>query len=121
MLFRQTLRKPEWAYLHLQHLSSRKPNEHADLDAVTAHQQLTAALRQFLGLHGAAIPFDVLKTTGQDLWIRIPAEDQSAVTAAVGGWVSSSGEGWRVVGSSSWNAGGSNVGKGSGQDLFTKG
>ena len=109
-----TLRDPPWSYIRLQHLtSSAQPS---DLDAVTAHLHLTAALSQFLGLHGTAIPFDILKLEGQDVWIRLPHDDSSAVIAAVGGWVSASGEGWRVKGLSSWDA--SAQFKDSGQDLF---
>lgn len=86
------------------------------MDAVTAHLQLTAALSQFLGLHGAAIPIDVLKLEGADLWIRVPFEDHSNVIAAVGGWISGKGEAWRVKGTSSWDA--RAMARDSGQDLF---
>lgn len=109
-----TIQNPPWAYVHLEHIVSAGAT--ADLDALTAHLHITAALSQFLGLHGAAIPFDVLKLEQQDAWIRLPAEDRSALIAAVGGWVSASGEGWRVKGWSSWDA--NAVGKDSGQDLF---
>jgi ribonuclease P/MRP protein subunit POP8 len=109
-----TLRNPPWAYIRLQHLtSSGKP---PDLDIVTAHLHLTAALTQFLGLHGQAIPFDILKLEGQDVWIRLQHEDCSALIAAVGGWVNGNGEGWRVKGSSSWDA--NAIGKDGGKDLF---
>jgi ribonuclease P/MRP protein subunit POP8 len=114
VLSQLTLRDPPWSYIRLQHLtSSIQP---PDLDAVTAHLHLTAVLSQFLGLHGTAIPFDILKLEGQDVWIRLPHEDSSALIAAVGGWVSTNGEGWRVRGSSSWDA--SALGKDAGQDLF---
>ena len=109
-----TIRNPQWAYIHLQHLTSK--SSPPDLDAVTAHLHLTTALSQFLGLHGAAIPFDILKLNEQDVWIRLPAEDHSALKAAVGGWVSAGGEGWRVKGCSSWDA--SAIGRDAGQDLF---
>lgn len=109
-----TLRQPPWSYIRLQHLTSSP--QPPDLDAVTAHLHLNAALSQFLGLHGAAIPFDILKFEGRDVWIRLPHEDSSALIAAVGGWVSTSGEGWRVKGSSSWDA--AALGRDSGQDLF---
>lgn len=110
-----TIRDPPWAYVHLERLSSA--GKAPTLDAVTAQLDLTAALSQFLGLHGAAISFDILKIEEQDLWIRLPAEDRSALVAAVGGWVSSNGEGWRVKGWSSWDANAMN--KEHGQDLFT--
>jgi len=111
-----TVRNPPWSYIHLQHLTSNSPATTPALDAVTAHLQITAALTQFLGLHGAAIPIDILKTEGSEVWIRVPAEDHSALLAAVGGWVSGKGEGWRVKGSSSWDAGA--MARDSGQDLF---
>ena len=114
ILSQLTLRNPPWSYIRLQYLTSSIQTP--KLDAVTAHLHLTAALSQFLGLHGAAIPFDILKLEGQDAWIRLPHEDSSAVIAAVGGWVSANGEGWRVKGSSSWDA--SALSKDSGQDLF---
>lgn len=110
-----TIRDPPWAYVHLERLSFA--GKSPPLDAVTAQLYLTAALSQFLGLHGAAIPFDILKIEEQDLWIRLPAEDRSALIAAVGGWVSSNGEGWRVKGWSSWDANATN--REHGQDLFT--
>ncbi len=116
VLFQTTLRNPQWSYIHLQHLTS-STDALADLDAVTAHMHLTAALTQFLGLHGSAIAFDILKLETQDVWIRLAAEDQSALVAAAGGWVSGNGEGWRVKGWSLWDAG--VVGMDRGQDLFT--
>lgn len=109
-----TIRNPQWTYLRLQRLSSAK--DVPSLDAVTAHMYLTSALSQFLGLHGAAISFDILKLEGQDVWIRLPAEDRSSLVAAAGGWVNSNGEGWRVKGESSWDAGVSSCDNG--QDLF---
>jgi ribonuclease P/MRP protein subunit POP8 len=120
ILTQMTLRNPSWSYIHLQHLSTQNSTQEkpVDLDAITAHQHLSQALRQFLGLHGAAIPFDILKLTGQDVYIRLAAENRSALIAAVGGWVSSNGEGWRVKGWSSWDARADEVGRDYGQDLF---
>lgn len=60
---------------------------------------------------------DVLKLEGSDVWIRVPAEDRSALVAAVGGWIGRAGEGWRVKGCSSWSAG-AEGGKDGGRDLF---
>ncbi|TKA24100.1 hypothetical protein B0A50_06840 [Salinomyces thailandicus] len=109
-----TIRSPPWAYVHLQHLSP--PGGGTNLDAVTAHLHLSAALSQFLGLHGTAIPTDIMKLEGREVWIRIPAEDKTALIAAVGGWVSGKGEGWRVKGASSWDA--RAMARKSGQELF---
>lgn len=110
-----TLRNPTWSYIRLQQF--QPPQNTSTLDALTAHIQITAALHQFLGVHGAAVPVDVLKLEGSDVWIRVPAEDRSAVVAAVGGWVGRAGEGWRVMGWSSWSAG-AEGGKDGGRDLF---
>lgn len=109
-----TIRSPPWAYVHLQHLVSSPTAP--ELDAVTAQLHLTAALSQFLGLHGAAIPFDILKLEGHDVWIRLQSQDRTALVAAAGGWSSKSGEGWRVKGWSSWDANATS--RDSGQDLF---
>lgn len=120
-----TLRNPPWSYIHLAHLPSpnnnNNDNNNADpttnLDALTAHIQITSALNQFFGLHGAAVPVDVLNLRGREVWIRVPAGDRSALVAAVGGWVGKGGEGWRVVGWSSWSAG-AESGREDGRDLF---
>ena len=109
-----TIQDPQWTYVRLQRLTPAR--NVSPLDAVTAHMYLTSALSQFLGVHGAAIAFDVMKLEGQDVWIRLPTGDRNALIAAVGGWVSNNGEGWRVKGWSSWDAGLSNVDNG--QDLF---
>ncbi|KAK4631900.1 hypothetical protein CLAFUW4_03345 [Fulvia fulva] len=113
-----SIRKPDWAYLHLQHIPSlaNGHQQHGAIDNATVHLHITAALKSFLGLHGSAIPFDILRLDGRQVWIRAPAEDRAAIIAAVGGWISSSGEGWRVRSWSHWNANG--LGRDSGQDLF---
>lgn len=111
-----TLRNPTWSYIRLQQFQPPSTSSNT-LDALTAHIQITAALHQFLGVHGAAVPVDVLKLEGSDVWIRVPAEDRSALVAAVGGWVGRAGEGWRVMGWSSWSAG-AEGGKDGGRGLF---
>lgn len=116
ILHEVTLRKPEWTYIQLRHLSAGRRSNAQAIDAVTAHMHLTAALSSFLGMHGAAVPIDILKVEGQDVWIRVPAGDKSAVLAAVGGWTNSSGDGWRVSGWSHWDA--NATGRDAGQELF---
>lgn len=111
-----TIRHAPWAYVHLEHLSAAGNKDAGTLDALTAHLHITAALSQFLGLHGSAIPVDILKLDGMEVWVRLPREEKSALIAAVGGWVSGAGEGWRVRGSSSWDA--RTVCRDGGQDLF---
>ncbi|EME48110.1 hypothetical protein DOTSEDRAFT_109837, partial [Dothistroma septosporum NZE10] len=109
-----SIREPGWVYLHLQHIPSiTSPN--STIDNATVNLHITAALKSFLGLHGAAISFDILKLEGRQVWIRASAEDRAACVAAVGGWISSSGEGWRVRSWSHWNA--SALGRDSGQEL----
>lgn len=125
ILVQRTLRNPSWCYIHLRHLtpsptnitktSSQPPDS---LDPVTAHLHLTTALQQFLGLHGNAIRFDILKLEGQDVWIRAQGEDQRAIVAAAGGWVSGRGEGWSVVGWSSWDAAAGAGARDGGRGLF---
>lgn len=97
-----TIRNPPWSYLHLSLITN---SSNYQLDALTAHLHLRAALSQFLGLHGTAIPIDILKLSGNDVYVRVPNEDSSAVVIAVGGWVGKAGEGWRVKNSGSWGAG----------------
>ncbi|GAB7340714.1 hypothetical protein MBLNU457_7100t1 [Dothideomycetes sp. NU457] len=105
-----TIRNPPWTYLHLSLLTPttlRTANEppatnNSSLDAITVQMHLHSALRQFLGLHGTAIPFDVLKIDGHDTWVRLPREDASAVVAALGGWVGKNGEGWRIKSRDAW-------------------
>ncbi|EMC96582.1 hypothetical protein BAUCODRAFT_576256 [Baudoinia panamericana UAMH 10762] len=115
VLSQLTIRNPPWAYIHLRHITTTGAAT-TELDSVTAHMHITAALSQFLGLHGAAIPIDITKIEKADVWVRLPAEDCSSLLAAVGGWVSSKGAGWRIIGTSSWDA--AAPGRNSGQDLF---
>lgn len=104
-----TIRNPAWTYITLQHLLSEStsgptPASTTTLDPITLKQHLTSALTQFLGLHGAAIPFDIMAIQGKESMIRVGRQDASAVIAAVGGWSGSrSGEGlvvrdWRCWG-----------------------
>lgn len=111
-----SIRKPDWSYIHLQHFSNSNASSTQALDGVTAQLHLNAALSTFLGLHGSAIPVDLLQIQDQDVWIRVPADDRAAVIAAAGGWTSKNGEGWRIKGWSHWNA--SALGRDAGQDLF---
>ncbi|CAF9936809.1 MAG: hypothetical protein HETSPECPRED_010452 [Heterodermia speciosa] len=96
-----TIRDFPFTYLHLTLLST-SPSP-PPLDGLTAHKHLTAALRQFLGITGTAIPIDILKVDDGDVWIRVPREDGAAVAAALGNWVDA-GEGvsWRIRGRGQW-------------------
>ncbi|KAJ6007711.1 hypothetical protein N7540_011687 [Penicillium herquei] len=115
-----TSRNPPWTYLKLQLISHSDAPSTQTLDALSARAYLSAALSQFLGLTGTAIPIDILKvepapsgttTSPQNLsatttknyncvWVRIPRDDAAAVVAALSSWVGSGGNGaniaWRV-------------------------
>lgn len=53
------------------------------LDHIRVRAYCNAALNQFLGLTGLAIPVDTLKTTSSESWLRVPREDLSNFTAAI--------------------------------------
>ncbi|KAF4173589.1 hypothetical protein CNMCM8694_003581 [Aspergillus lentulus] len=87
-----TSRNPPWTYLKLQ-LITQPPTStsQSPLDPLTAKTHLTAALAQFLGLTGTAIPLDILKIAregqAQTVWIRVPRPDAAAVVAALSSWI----------------------------------
>lgn len=147
-----TTRNPPWTYIHLQlyatvsltitlldhHTNNSRIHQQTPfpqtnptpLDAVTARTYLTSALSQFLGLTGSSIPIDILKIaseqphTQEEIWIRVPRDDASAVVAALSSWVggksgaSGSGGGsvaWRVCAKGNFLGA---VGAGSGGGLF---
>ncbi|KAK4948222.1 hypothetical protein LTR28_007468, partial [Elasticomyces elasticus] len=81
-----TLSHPAWLYLHLTLLPPpnppnplTSPPNPPPLDILTLHHHLTTALATSLGLHGSAIPFDILKHEGRDMWIRVAEQDGAAV------------------------------------------
>lgn len=85
------------------------------MDILTARTYLTAALQQFLGMTGTAIPIDFLKVEGREVWVRVPREDGAAVVEAVSGWVGGESVGWRVKGKGDWLG---TVVAGTGKELF---
>jgi len=113
------------------------------IDALSARTYLSAALSQFLGLAGTAIPIDILKIENESpdisgqhtvtahsnnvkkcdtVWIRVPREDAAAVAAALSSWVGGSSGSSSAV-SVAWRicAKGNFLGAlvaGSGRDLF---
>ncbi|KAF2232065.1 hypothetical protein EV356DRAFT_534909 [Viridothelium virens] len=121
-----SLSHPPYTYLHLSLISASSLSTSSlsgddpqtfqnspDLDALTIRTHLTAALSSFLGLTGSAIPIDILKYSGpvtsqNDVWIRVPTEDESAVITALGAWAGRGGReeggmvGWRVKDTGSW-------------------
>lgn len=61
-----------------------------ELDNLQVKSYCTAALRQFLGLTGVAIPLDVLKVEASACWVRVPRDDLGAFAAALTAWKGSS-------------------------------
>lgn len=84
-----TLRHPPYTYLHLVFTapapapSSSAPPSAPAVDAITARATLHRALSSALGLHGAAVPLDVLHVRGRECWVRVPRGDGKAVSAAL--------------------------------------
>lgn len=123
VLSHNTIRRPAFYYIHLilvsfpgVKLSSNTISTQLSVDALTARTHLTAALQRFLGLSGTAIPIDILKCEGANVWIRVPNEDGSAVIEALSGWVGESEQvAWRVRESGVWLGG---IGMGDGRNLF---
>lgn len=100
-----TLRKPPYVYLKLVVTSTPRqgyPQTEVETDEITLLNYLHSALKQYLGLTGTAIPLDILKVEGSHALVRLPAEDESAVVAALSQWTSSRGVALRVHSRSSW-------------------
>jgi len=123
-----TLRAPQWTYFHLRLITSSQtsaalPIEEPSLDALSVRRYLNAALSRFLGLMGISTPIDILKIDQQDVWIRVPRDDATAVHEAVSSWLSNpggmangNGTRWIVKGRDDWLV---RLHGGTGQDLFT--
>ncbi|EHK27430.1 uncharacterized protein TRIVIDRAFT_34768 [Trichoderma virens Gv29-8] len=79
------IRTPPFSYIHLE-LLTNPPDAAVELDNLQVKSYCTAALRQFLGLTGTAIPLDVLKVSGSECWIRVPREDLGSFAAALTAW-----------------------------------
>ena len=111
-----TISKLPFVYMHLSLIRSSDHNDNRVLDPVTVRTYLTAALQQYLGLTGTAVPLDILKVHDNSAWIRLPTEDSRAVQGALSQWLGKDGDvSWRVraVGSSV-----TALSAGSSQDLF---
>jgi ribonuclease P/MRP protein subunit POP8 len=104
-----TLRNPPYSYFHLSiyklpTLVSAQ-TQLQQLDEITARSYLSWALEQYLGLTGTAISIDILKVEGQDFWIRVSRDDETAVTAAVAQWAGARGVAMRIEARGSWLGG----------------
>ncbi|KAF4977814.1 hypothetical protein FZEAL_5721 [Fusarium zealandicum] len=80
-----TIKEPPFSYAHLELISAKAGSEHT-LDNLQVKSYCTAALRQFLGLTGVAIPLDILKVEGNHTWIRVPRADLGAFSGAITAW-----------------------------------
>jgi len=111
-----TIRKLPFSYLHLSLVSSNPSAKDPPIDALSVRSHLTAALNQFLGETGTAIPIDILKVEERDVWIRVQNADADALVGAISGWVGAGGAAaWRVKQKGDWLGA---VVRGNGRDLF---
>ncbi|KAJ2970348.1 hypothetical protein NQ176_g8227 [Zarea fungicola] len=79
-----TITAPQFSYVHLRlHTDASSGYDRVVLDDLLVKSYCTNALRQYLGLTGAAIPLDLLKVTGADCWLRIPRDDVKPFAAAI--------------------------------------
>ncbi len=74
-----TIKAPEFAYAQLE----LHGDTTAALDELFVRSYCTSALRQYLGLTGAAIPLDILKVQGAQCWLRLPRDDVKPFAAAL--------------------------------------
>ncbi|KAH7112180.1 hypothetical protein B0J11DRAFT_188476 [Dendryphion nanum] len=97
ILHTTTYRKQPWSYFHLSlttptttTIITTSPTTHSqDIDPLTATTLLHRTLSTYLGQTGSAIALntDILRTSGREIWIRVPGPDSKAVRAALGSWV----------------------------------
>lgn len=130
-----TFRNPPWTYFHLTLVISpcSFSSSTSDLSPLVLSPLLTSALRAYLGTTGAAIPIDILKTAGCNVWIRVPRQDARGLRAALSSWAGSVegadvgfgvrgrvGVAWKVGAQSGVLGllGGGGVGMGDGRDVF---
>ncbi|KAF1970138.1 hypothetical protein BU23DRAFT_557032 [Bimuria novae-zelandiae CBS 107.79] len=90
-LHTSTFRKLPHTYFRLRLTTTDPPTPSTtsprDLDPLTIRTLLTPALQSYLGLMGAAIPIDILKSEGRDVWVRVARQDARGVQASLSGWV----------------------------------
>jgi ribonuclease P/MRP protein subunit POP8 len=80
-LLKCTIKAPPFSYAQLEFITEEL--QPASLDNLQVKSYCTAALRQFLGDTGTAIPIDILKVEGNECWLRFPREDLGAFSAAI--------------------------------------
>ncbi|CAM1508441.1 Fc.00g052890.m01.CDS01 [Cosmosporella sp. VM-42] len=79
-----TIKAPPFSYAHLEVITDGP--EIVELDNLQVKSYCTAALKQFLGITGAAIPLDILKVQSNQCWIRVPRQDLGSFAAAITAW-----------------------------------
>ncbi|KAG5943370.1 hypothetical protein E4U60_006697 [Claviceps pazoutovae] len=98
------LAEQPWSYAYLELATDGLQT--IKLDDLMVKSYMTAALTQFLGLTGSAIPIDILKAQDSTCWVRLPREDMDSFAAAITAYRGSR-EGdtqyvLRMKGSSNW-------------------
>lgn len=79
-----SVKSPPFSYAHLEAVTDGA--EPVELDNLLVKAYCTAALKQFLGITGAAIAVDILKVQGDQCWVRVPRPDLGKFAAAVTAW-----------------------------------
>ncbi|KAI0969705.1 hypothetical protein F4678DRAFT_151595 [Xylaria arbuscula] len=79
------IKAPPYSYAHLE-LFNAESSKTTELDALQVKSYCTAALKQFLGVTGMAIPLDILKVEGQSCWLRLLRDNLGAFAAAITAW-----------------------------------
>ncbi|TRX96247.1 hypothetical protein FHL15_002971 [Xylaria flabelliformis] len=119
-LAKSVIKAPPYSYAHLE-LFSAESAKTEELDALQVRSYCTAALKQFLGVTGMAIPLDILKVEGQSCWLRLPRDHLGAFAAAITAWQGTNLDGisstFRLRGCSDWL--GALVGQQDEQKLWT--
>ncbi|KZL85125.1 hypothetical protein CI238_09340 [Colletotrichum incanum] len=94
-----TIKTPLFSYAQLELVtdSPQALDATAGLDNLQVRSYCNAALRQFLGVTGSAIPVDILKVDGNQCWLRVPRPDLSPFAAAITAWAGVSEQGSRRV------------------------
>lgn len=93
-LFNNTISRPPFAYAQIEVVHNQAPTDGGNsssvevLDALQARSYCDAALKQFLGATGAAMPLDLLKLDESQFWVRLPREDLGLFAAALAAWSS---------------------------------
>ncbi|KIH88665.1 ribonuclease P/MRP protein subunit POP8 [Sporothrix brasiliensis 5110] len=93
-LYSSTIGRPPFAYAQIEVVQNHQSQaSQGPLDALQVRSYCDAALKQFLGAAGAAMPLDLLKLEGSEFWVRLPREDMGLFAAALAAWSSVSREG----------------------------